>query len=434
MFTLSTNAFAILPFIYVIPPLLILGAAGTAGLYYYLKPDAPAKVSTTGDITHPSQSQWVDLTAPTPVIDFKDITAHMPLDKLRALADDKTKFPALNGAFNGSSALTPAVGLPIGAIVSTPNGAQAITRIDSSTCHFIPASNPLSVVVNASLTTVTVYSNYDSNGYANSYYKMIFDLPPVNPPIVPYSDNKSKRALAGLPLSNDPLPTDSIVKSDLQSELDKAFQDPSYIPVFTDDTTGLPDIPPDPTHVATPAQIDDYNKRLLASNPTVTTTQGAPVTTNNPDGTSTTVRTTTTTTNGGAGGTTVKTETTTTGGPDGTGPVIKNDTTEDTTGVPVPPALPSDNTYDGLGDSDKPLSKSITDLLGSFTAGSPLVSMVRSFSITTSNASGVVSIGRVYGQDLSFDFTHWESILRACGGVLIIIMHGYCILIVVRGW
>lgn len=99
------------------------------------------------------------------------------------------------------------------------------------------------------------------------------------------------------------------------------------------------------------------------------------------------------------------------------------------------PALGSDNAYDsGLSPGQQPDKKNIKNLLTGLFDSSPLVSMVRSFSISTSTSSGVVPIGMVYGQELSFDFTRWEVALRACGGVLIIIMQGYSILIVVRGW
>lgn len=97
----------------------------------------------------------------------------------------------------------------------------------------------------------------------------------------------------------------------------------------------------------------------------------------------------------------------------------------------VPPDLPS-NTYDAL--ITPPDKKSIPELLLSFVSSSPLVSMVKSFTISTSGSACVVPIGNIYGQQLSFDFCRWEPVLAGCGGVLIIIMHGYCILIVVRGW
>jgi hypothetical protein len=92
------------------------------------------------------------------------------------------------------------------------------------------------------------------------------------------------------------------------------------------------------------------------------------------------------------------------------------------------------NVYAPAVDSDKPVGKDIPSLLASFVAGSPIVSMVRSFTVSTTNASGVIPIGTIYGKDLVFDFTRWQSVLAGCGGVLIIIMHGVAVLVVIRGW
>lgn len=90
------------------------------------------------------------------------------------------------------------------------------------------------------------------------------------------------------------------------------------------------------------------------------------------------------------------------------------------------------NVYDS--DVIAPTEKGISGLLSDFASASPIVSMVRSFTITTTNSSGKILIGTVYGQELYFDFTKWEPVLSGCGGVLMIIMHGFAVLIVIRGW
>jgi hypothetical protein len=98
------------------------------------------------------------------------------------------------------------------------------------------------------------------------------------------------------------------------------------------------------------------------------------------------------------------------------------------------PTVGPDNVYSPLGDSDKPALKSISNLLTGFIASAPLVTMVKTFVISTNNSSGVVPIGTVYGQQMSFDFTRWENTFRMMGGVLLVIVHGFAILVVVRGW
>lgn len=97
----------------------------------------------------------------------------------------------------------------------------------------------------------------------------------------------------------------------------------------------------------------------------------------------------------------------------------------------VPSPVPS-NTYDA--DITSPDKKSISELLLSFISGSPLVAMVKSFTVTTSSPSCSQPIGMVYGQELSFDFCRWEPVLRGCGGTFILLMQGFAIFVVVRGW
>lgn len=95
------------------------------------------------------------------------------------------------------------------------------------------------------------------------------------------------------------------------------------------------------------------------------------------------------------------------------------------------PPIPS-NEYDSV--IDPPAKKEIPTLLESFVSSSPLVSMVRSFQITASNGACSMPVGNIYGQDLTFDFCRYESTLSSLGGVLIIIMSGFSVLIVIRGW
>ncbi|MDD2540065.1 MAG: hypothetical protein PHH28_03355 [Desulfuromonadaceae bacterium] len=97
----------------------------------------------------------------------------------------------------------------------------------------------------------------------------------------------------------------------------------------------------------------------------------------------------------------------------------------------TPPDTPK-NTYDA--EITPPDKKDIPSLLLSFVSGSPLVSMVKSFTVTTSDASCSMPIGIVYGQQLTFDFCRYQSLLCGCGGVLIIIMQGFAIFVVIRGW
>lgn len=95
------------------------------------------------------------------------------------------------------------------------------------------------------------------------------------------------------------------------------------------------------------------------------------------------------------------------------------------------PPLPPANVYDAT--IAPPASKSITALLTSFVASAPLVAMVKSFVITASG-DPVVPIGTVYGQEMSFDFTRYGATLSAIGGIFLMIVHGFAVLVVMRGW
>lgn len=81
-----------------------------------------------------------------------------------------------------------------------------------------------------------------------------------------------------------------------------------------------------------------------------------------------------------------------------------------------------------------PDKKSISDLLSSWVSSSPLSAMVRSFTISTSGAVSSVSCGTIYGRELKFDFIRYADTFSACGGVLLVIVHGFAVFIVIKGW
>lgn len=90
----------------------------------------------------------------------------------------------------------------------------------------------------------------------------------------------------------------------------------------------------------------------------------------------------------------------------------------------------------GLYDSSVilPDKKVISTLLSNLFSNSPLAGIVRGFVLNTSGQIAVVDCGTVYGKSFVFDFTRWTTFLTACGSVLLIIVHGFAILIVMRGW
>lgn len=96
------------------------------------------------------------------------------------------------------------------------------------------------------------------------------------------------------------------------------------------------------------------------------------------------------------------------------------------------PTIPDSGGYDS--NITPPDKKSIPELLTEWGEQSPLAGMVRSFTIETSSPVTSVSCGTYFGQEIKFDFSRYENIFTVCGGVFLVIAHGFCVLIVIRGW
>lgn len=96
------------------------------------------------------------------------------------------------------------------------------------------------------------------------------------------------------------------------------------------------------------------------------------------------------------------------------------------------PTVPGNGDYNS--DFTSPDKKSITELLADYVSGSPLGGMVRSFTITTAAPVTEVDCGTFYGQEIKFSFVRYIGTFETCGGVLLVICHGFAILVVMRGW
>jgi hypothetical protein len=89
------------------------------------------------------------------------------------------------------------------------------------------------------------------------------------------------------------------------------------------------------------------------------------------------------------------------------------------------------NTYDSS--ITAPALKNITGLMDSFFNNSPLIGIVRSFQISTYDQQAIFSFGTFWDQEITVDFTRWQSVLAGCGVVLLVLSHAYAVFIVVRG-
>lgn len=460
----TSNAFAVVPVaipaVYWVASAVIHVAGAAAGIYYTYRSGTPSTVKSNGDVSVPSRVQWVDLTLSPPSVVSKDINASLPLSEIKKLAaSDKTKYPNINSALSDTPDVPPLTkDSSIGDLVSigakNPDGSYDALAIGSKTITPMDGMNEcISYAPTPGWVTIrdgagscdsffTGYCGSMGMPCVNGGTRYEFGLISTIVPAVPTTPNKVAQKLAGKPV----LLSENIVTA-YDSEIQKMLQDSNYVPVFTDSTTGLPYDPPPSTSVMSPEQLTAYNETGKVMSPAELSsyqTAGA-----------------------AAGSASAATQAATTAASTAAAAAAANPTDsglayqaaqaaayaaqvkalEDKLKAEqaasaaakaqddalVAPTLGPDNGYD-TDITGLPEKKGIGDLLGTFVASSPLVSMVKSFTVTTSSASGVVPIGNVYGQDLSFDFTRWESTLRACGGVLIIIMHGFAVFVVIRGW
>lgn len=96
------------------------------------------------------------------------------------------------------------------------------------------------------------------------------------------------------------------------------------------------------------------------------------------------------------------------------------------------PILPPPAFYDP--NIEAPEKKDIPTLLQSFVANSPLSGALQAVVVSTSNANSAVLVqGKIFGQDMKFDFSRFDSSFRAVGAFAVLIYQGMAILFVIRG-
>lgn len=442
----------------------ILHVAGAAaGLYYYLKQGSSAKMSSGGDFTRDSNVAWVDMSGPVPIVTGDEIVAHLPLAAAQKMAADNTgKYPKSDAALNeyagnGATRLSgTGATLPEGTLVNSGGKDYQITSgggdvpstgftILACTVGLTFSAAPggdLSRTTNFGVDASKHYFYKNSSGQTSYQNVVEVSLPQIK---VGKNPEDSKTALAPLTLS--PNDSQSLL---LQAELDAMFQDPSYVPNFTDATTGLPYEPPPDSSVMSPEDTDRYNKQVTLDNANTASL-----------GSSSDRLGAATAGAAGAAGGVNDAQTKLDSNP--TDPALQKaladaqyrllqaqlelakakaaddklkadiakQELEDSKNTSTVPSTGEASTFNT--DITAPEKKGITGLLSSFVASAPLVSMVKSFTMTASG-SGVVAVGEVYGKDINFDFSRWESTFRLLGGVLLVIMHGFAILVVVKGW
>lgn len=285
-FLLASGSTAHALFIPAIVPVIAIGAGAliAAGLnlgvlYGMLTSDGTSHlVNSSGDISRKAEAKYIEIDMNSlPVVRSKPVTAHMPFDKAQQIAtkknlDGSNKYPAAYPKFVGintlktsdyvgSSPVKPS--LPLNSLllqnISTLTNyskylkVATVPSVHSTSGCTCKQAGINGISVNASYivlcedhTNPTSYTTY-SYGYSNN--QPAPPPSPLPPPVV--AANLSGSSSGG-----------AIVDSPLQAELDKMFQDPDYVPAFTDDSTGLPYSPPVglPSPDQIKAAVDTYNR------------------------------------------------------------------------------------------------------------------------------------------------------------------------------
>lgn len=257
--SLSSSAFAVLPAIGIGLGALIAGAIHLSGIYYYYHTNQPFNVSGDGSgLSHSSTVTWIDLTKtslPVPTLVEKPLHAHMDTASIRALVESKPgEYPGLKVALQNHSPLDPSDPNSQQSQIYSPDGATFYQQEGGT--HFTGkfyGQAPGGVFWHWNDYYQRVACNFYVGGTETingvdydifNVYTVIMAANTVDPP--PASDQSFRNNLTQNSSSTVDLPA----VSTYQAELDKMLADPDYTPTFTDDTTGLPYVPPVsiPTH------------------------------------------------------------------------------------------------------------------------------------------------------------------------------------------
>ncbi|CAH2032104.1 hypothetical protein [Trichlorobacter ammonificans] len=249
---------AVIPSWYFVTSAVLHVAAAAAGLYYAMLPDRPATSSSDGSVSRPSSVAWIDLSTGKADLNEVSVTAQISHDNLKGvITANPTKYPNLKNALEYA---VPPVDdtTKLGDVIRYNGQNYEVTRITgfSSGCVGTPGFQ----VIGGKLYYADQRGGY-SGGVCqpgSQYRSVEFDA--VSKPVSKPSTRPATPSEFASQISGGSGP----VKPLYQQEIDKAFQDPNYVPVFTDDTTGLPFENPPQYRVATPSQVDAYNNKIQA--------------------------------------------------------------------------------------------------------------------------------------------------------------------------
>lgn len=263
MFFLSANtSFAFVPV--AIPPALylasaLLHAAAAAGVYYKLHNNRSHVVDPlSGKVIHPADVVWIEA-GQIPSVQSKDINASLPYDKIKHKADaNPNDYPSIKSALYQPEYFPLDKDSSVGGNYINPaNGENnKITQITIKNAAYYcqgPGWAAPPPPVYATNSFDFYYQNGSCAGGDGTLWGRLAGVfngdqqPPNN---VLYTPQQFATNISN---------ADGTLKSAYDAEIEKMINDPDYVPVFTDATTGLPDAMP--ANAMTPAQVEAYNTK-----------------------------------------------------------------------------------------------------------------------------------------------------------------------------
>lgn len=265
--TLAVNSFATPLAIPLIASALLHIGGAVAGLYYMMKPGSSSQTNTTGNIvSRPTSVTWVEMSGDVPVIRTDNINVNISSETLKTLVTAKpTTYPLLATYYVPPVPKPSYIGTVTGDYAMINDISHQMTVVKTPTC-IGPGSvgsvlgNPLDSYgatqflagPSGQCTQAQLDAGSGVNGYSINYKGV-----PANPTVP-----TANQAVNSMRVTPDNF-ANPVLTPTIQSELDKMLQDETYIPTFTDATTGLPYVPPGQNVVLSPEQV----AALDATNP-----------------------------------------------------------------------------------------------------------------------------------------------------------------------
>ena len=425
---------------YVAAAVLIGAVAGN--VYYSSSASSSSNkpyVGTNGDVSKPANVSWVDLVDNVPTLKTAPISAKVSYADIVNLTDQnaasRARYPNLYNATHAPNVPDVTINPPVGTIVKVGgNVIQVISvNVRCNLCGTHSSPSPPLLAANARLFSgsvssggvINVYGDIDTDGTYRSYSDIGFVA--ATAPKVPLQAYQGAQNLANV-TSTLTAPKD--VFSDKYAEIDDFIHSNPQVVHFEDGPASS--VGSNPGFLTPPTSITDAQATNAVSANAAKAATGTTIVVNQ-----------TTFKNISAAAAANPS--------DSTLLAAKNKAAADLAAAKANDALvaaqqakdalntatdpgsvtANQNTYDTSLDSLKPAKSDISTLLTSFIQASPLITLVKSFTVDTSNQNSVLTFN-YHSKQFTVDVGNWSSILAAVGSALLSVSHGVALFMVFR--